>query len=78
MNKANRKTITFPLTELTALPTDHPPRYADIHLLQKELNTCTASIDNDESEFGYSYVSMRDADYLHHHRLMRAFPILAR
>jgi hypothetical protein len=64
MNRVNRKTITFPLTELTPLPTDRPPCYADIHLLQKELNICAASIDNDETEFGYSYISMRDADYL--------------
>jgi hypothetical protein len=64
MNTATKKSISFVLKELTPLPMDRPPRYADILLLQKELNSCTASIDNDESEFGYSYVSMTDADYL--------------
>jgi hypothetical protein len=65
MNKANRKTISFVLTELTPLPTGHPPLYADIHLLQNEPNSCTAAINSEESKFGYSFVSMSDEDYLH-------------
>jgi hypothetical protein len=38
-----RKTISIVLTELTPLPTDRPPRYVDIHLLQKKLTSCTAA-----------------------------------
>jgi hypothetical protein len=66
MYKANQKNhFVHSDQSCTSQLTTH---LADIHsyLLQKELNSLTATIDNEESELGYSYVSVRDKNYLHH------------
>jgi hypothetical protein len=64
MSTSFDSTIVFPLREFTRLPPDRTPRYANVVLLQQEMNTCTTSIQHPNTPFGYASISYREADYL--------------
>jgi hypothetical protein len=64
MSTSFDSTIVFPLREFTKLPPDKTPRYANVVLLQQEMNTCTTNIQRPNTPFGYASISYREADYL--------------
>jgi hypothetical protein len=64
MSTSTDSSIVFPLKEFTKLPPHQTPRYANVVLLQHEMNTCTTSIQHPNTPVGYACISYHEADYL--------------
>jgi hypothetical protein len=56
-------TKKFPLKEFTRLPSETAPTYADIRLLNRQMNSCTQAIKNDTCPHGYAVLSFTTEAY---------------